>query len=158
MGINKFVRLFIAIVICNLAGFIGSFFTVTSEGSWYSAIQKPAFNPPNWVFGPVWTILFILMGVSLYLIWNEGLKKKKVKTPLIFFGIQLVLNILWSAFFFGMQRPLFAFIEIIVLWVFILLTITSFFKVSKTAAYLLIPYIIWVSFAAVLNFSIFLLN
>ena len=158
MKINNYVRLVIAIVICNLAGFIGSFFTVTSAGSWYSSIQKPVFNPPNWVFAPVWTLLFILMGISLYFIWEAGLKKKKVKIPLVFFGIQLILNMLWSVFFFGLQNPLLAFIEIVILWIFILLTIIRFFKVSRTAAYLLVPYILWVGFAAVLNFSIFLLN
>ena len=158
MKLKNILRLIIAIVFCNLAGFIGSFFTLTSIGSWYSTIDKPVFNPPNWIFGPVWTLLFILMGISLYFIWEAGLKKKNVKLPLLFFGVQLILNIFWSVFFFGLQNPLLAFIEIVILWIFILLTIISFSKVSRTAAYLLIPYILWVSFAAALNFSIFLLN
>lgn len=155
--INYF-KLTASIIISLLAGFIGSFFTSSSIQSWYTTINKPFFNPPNFVFGPVWTILFILMGISLYIIWTTKSNSKQKKIAIYLFGIQLVLNTLWSIIFFGLQNPLFAFIEIVILWVAILLTIINFKKISKTAAYLLIPYILWVSFAAVLNFSIYYLN
>ncbi|MBW3014172.1 tryptophan-rich sensory protein [Candidatus Woesearchaeota archaeon] len=156
--IRKVVELLIAIIICNIAGVIGAIFTSPSVRTWYTTIQKPSFSPPNWIFGPVWTTLFILMGISLFLIWDKGLKNKNVKTALIFFIIQLVLNTLWSILFFGLKNPLYAFIELIVLWVMILLTIITAYKVSKPAAYLLIPYILWVSFAGFLNLMIILLN
>lgn len=155
---NKILLLVISIIVCLAAGFIGSFFTSSSIGSWYSTISKPGFNPPGWIFGPVWTVLYILMGISLYLVLQKGLPDTHVKIAILIFAVQLVLNILWSILFFGMQSPMLAFIEIILLWVFILLTITHFYALSKPAAYLLIPYILWVSFAAILNFSIYMLN
>lgn len=158
MKIKNIPLLLYSLIICQLAGIIGSFFTSSSIPTWYAALEKPSFNPPNWVFAPVWTTLFVLMGISLYLIWNKGLKAKEVKTALTFFGIQLALNVLWSIIFFGLKSPLYAFVEIIILWIAILLTILKFYKISKVAAYLLIPYILWVSFAAVLNFLIFTLN
>ena len=151
---KNIIKLIISLVICQLAGVIGSFFNINSIPTWYATLNKPSFNPPNWVFGPVWTTLFLLMGISLYLVWTKGFTKQ----ALIFFSIQLFLNILWSALFFGLRSPLSALIEIIILWAFILLTIISFYKISKIAGILLIPYILWVSFAAVLNFSIYLLN
>jgi translocator protein len=153
--INYF-KLITSIIICQLAGIIGSFFTVSSVSTWYLTLNKPFFNPPSWVFGPVWITLYFLMGISLYLIWNNYNKDSKLAVT--FFSIQLVLNSLWSILFFGLRNPLLAFIEIIVLWAFILLTIIYFYKKSKTAAYLLIPYILWVSFAAILNFAIYYLN
>jgi len=153
---NKYVKLTLSIILCLSAGFLGSFFTITSVGSWYSEINKPFFNPPNWIFGPVWTTLYILMGISLYLIWTN--KNKKKETAIKLFFTQLILNSLWSILFFGLQSPLLAFIEIIILWVAILLTIMKFHKISKTSAYLLVPYLLWVSFASILNLSIYLLN
>lgn len=153
---NKWLKLILAVLLCLLAGFVGSFFTITSIDSWYSTINKPVFNPPNFIFGPVWTVLYILMGVSLYLIWIN--KNKNKKPAYTFFFIQLALNTLWSILFFGLQTQLIAFIEIIILWIAILFTILKFYKISKPASYLLIPYILWVSFAAVLNLSIYLLN
>ncbi|KYK24635.1 TspO protein [Euryarchaeota archaeon SM23-78] len=155
---DKIIKFIVSIVICQLAGIIGSFFTANSIPTWYLGLAKPSFNPPNWVFAPVWTTLFILMGVSLYLIWEEGFKSEGVKTGLLLFGVQLILNILWSIIFFGLRNPFIAFIEIVVLWIAILLTILKFYKVSRTAAYLLIPYILWVTFAAILNLIIFILN
>jgi len=152
--INWF-KLIVAIIICELAGVIGSIFTSQSVGSWYLTLQKPGFNPPAWIFGPVWTILFLLMGISLYLVWQKGLINKKA---LIFFCSQYVLNIGWSFCFFYLQNPLAGFIEILVLGLFILLTIIYFYKISRASAYLLIPYLVWVSFAAVLNFFIYYLN
>ena len=148
-------KLIFSILIVQLAGFIGSLFTTTSQGSWYSEIIKPTFNPPNSVFGPVWTTLYLLIGISLYLIL---ISKNSKKTALYLFFTQLILNSLWSILFFGLENPLAAFIEIIVLWVIILLTILYFYKINKNAAYLLIPYILWVTFAAILNFFIFILN
>ncbi|MBW2990130.1 tryptophan-rich sensory protein [Candidatus Woesearchaeota archaeon] len=155
---DKIIKFIVSIVVCQLAGIIGSFFTASSVSTWYVGLAKPSFNPPNWVFAPVWTALFILMGISLYFIWEKGFKAKGVKTGLLLFSVQLILNILWSILFFGLQNPLIAFIEIVVLWIAILFTILKFYKVSRTAAYLLIPYILWVTFAAVLNLAIFILN
>ena len=157
MNIN-YLRLIISILICNSAGFIGSFFTASAIPVWYASLVKPAFNPPGWVFGPVWTALYIMMGVSMYIVWQKGLKKRENKTAMAVFGVQLVLNASWSIIFFGMGAPLAAFIEIIFLWIAILATIILFYRLSKKASYLLVPYILWVSFAAVLNFAIFYLN
>ena len=153
---KKIWKLIISILIPFLASAIGGFFTASSVSTWYVDLVKPSFNPPSWVFGPVWTILYLLMGIALYLVWIE---KPKIKKPaFIAFGTQMFLNALWSVLFFGLQKPLFAFIEIGVLWIAILMTIIYFYKINKNAAYLLIPYILWVSFAAVLNFSLYLLN
>ncbi len=151
-------KLVISLTICLFAGFIGSIFTGPSIPTWYATLIKPSFNPPDWIFAPVWTTLFVLMGISLYLVWNKGLQDKKVKTHLLIFGLQLALNVLWSFLFFGLHSPFYAFLEIIILWAAIVLTILNFSKVSRTAGLLLIPYICWVSFAAILNFSIWRLN
>ncbi|MBW3012547.1 tryptophan-rich sensory protein [Candidatus Woesearchaeota archaeon] len=155
MNAKSLIRLVVSIVISGLAGLIGSLFTSQTVSTWFVELNKPVFNPPNWLFGPVWTLLYILIGVSLFIVWEKNSKDKLAYT---FFGVQMALNALWSILFFGLKSPLLAFIEIIALWVFILLTILRFYKISKTSAYLLIPYILWVSFAAVLNFSIYLLN
>ena len=149
-------RLLIAILICQFAGIIGSVFTTPSIPTWYAGINKPDFNPPNWLFAPVWTTLFFLMGISLYLVWEKGIKTSRLAVYV--FSAQLILNIIWSLLFFGLQNPFFAFIEIIILWVAILATILLFYRISKKAAILLIPYIAWVSFAAFLNYSIWILN
>jgi len=155
---SKIIRLLVAISACQIAGIIGSIFTAPSIPRWYATLKKPDFTPPNWVFAPVWTTLFVLMGVSAYLVWNKGLENKNVKMALLIFSIQLALNMLWSFLFFGLKSPLYAFFEILILWLVILLTIVSFSTISKTASWLLIPYIIWVSFAAILNFYIVRLN
>ncbi len=154
----KIIKLIVSIIICQLAGFVGSLFTTPSIPTWYATLNKPPFTPPNRLFGPVWLILYLLMGVALFLVWRKGLKQLYVKKALIFFGVQLVLNILWSAAFFGFKSPLAGLIIILVLWVTIIITIRHFYNVSLTAARLLIPYILWVSFAAILNLSIFILN
>jgi tryptophan-rich sensory protein len=154
---NSLWKLFVSIVISLSAGFLGSVFTTPAVKSWYLTINRPTWNPPSWLFGPVWTILFIMMGVALYLIWTAKMNNK-VRTALKMFAAQLVLNVLWSVFFFGMGNFWLAFGEIIVLWIFILLTIVSFGKVSKTAAWLLVPYILWVTFASYLNYTIASLN
>jgi len=150
-------KFIISILICQLVGVIGAFFTTPAISSWYKSLNKPTFNPPNWLFGPVWTLLYFLMGVSLYLVWNKK-KSGQRKTALKFFTLQLILNSLWSIIFFGMRLPLLAFLEIIVLWFFILLTIKKFLPISKKSAYLLIPYLLWVTFASILNFYIVKLN
>jgi tryptophan-rich sensory protein len=153
---KKYLKFIISILIPFIASAIGGFFTSSSVGTWYTTINKPSFNPPSWVFGPVWTLLYLLMGIALYLVWvNKAKKKEKAYWA---FGIQLGLNALWSILFFGMRNPLFAFVEIIFLWTAILFTIIYFYKINKKTIYLLIPYILWVSFAAVLNFSIMILN
>jgi len=146
-------KLIITIFITELAGGIGSLFTF-SIPTWYATLAKPALNPPNWVFAPVWTTLFLLMGLAAFLIWKEGLDKKEVKIALAVFLGQLILNSLWSFIFFGWHNPGAAFLELIILWLAILATILTFYKVSRPAAYLLIPYIFWVTFAGYLNFSI----
>jgi len=158
MSLKNILKLIASIMICQLAGFIGSLFTTPAIPTWYKTLTKPSFNPPNSIFSPVWITLFLLMGISLFLVWQKNHKDRKVKIALLFFAVQLVLNILWSILFFGLKSPLGAFIEIIILWFAILLTIIKFFKVSKPAGLLLLPYILWVSFAALLNFSIWNLN
>jgi len=125
---------------------------------WYLTLNKPIFTPPSWLFAPVWSVLYILIAVSFFLVWKKGFKKKHVKNALKLFVIQFILNLSWSPIFFGLKNISLALIVIIIMWVYILKTILAFGKVTKTASYLLYPYIVWVSFAAVLNFSIWLLN
>ncbi|MBI2405804.1 tryptophan-rich sensory protein [Candidatus Microgenomates bacterium] len=152
----KIPQLLLSIGVCLGAGFIGSFFTVSAIPTWYATLNKPIFSPPNWVFAPVWTTLYILMGISLYFVW---VSKSKIKQKVLtLFFIQLGLNALWSILFFGLKNPTLAFIEIVALWITIFLTIKYFYPISKLAAYLLVPYILWVSFASVLNVAIVLLN
>lgn len=155
---NKAVKLVFSVFICLLAGFLGSVATMPSIPTWYAGLTKPAFNPPNWIFSPVWTTLFIMMGIAAFLVWDKGLEKKGVKASLAVFGCQLLLNMFWSFLFFYFRSPLMAFLEVILLWLAILLTIVYFYRISRPASYLLVPYILWVSFASVLNLSIFLLN
>ena len=147
-------RITLAIIICQLAGAIGSIFTLRSVSTWYLELIKPSFNPPNWIFAPVWTTLFLLMGISLYLIWSS----KDNKLSLRWFVIHLLLNVAWSALFFGLRLPLLALIEIILLWIAIFFTIKESYIISRISAYLLIPYLLWVSFASILNLAIVLLN
>jgi len=151
----NFKKLIIALILPQLAGIIGSVFTISSIPTWYATLNKPFFNPPNWVFGPVWILLYFLMGISLYLVWES---KKENKKALRIFGIQLALNTLWSIVFFGFHSPIGALIVIFALLMSIAVTILEFMKISKKVGYLLIPYILWTSFATLLNFAIFLLN
>jgi tryptophan-rich sensory protein len=152
------VKLVTSIIICQCAGLIGSLFTAPAIPTWYATIQKPPFTPPNWLFAPAWITLYLLMGISAFIIWRRGLDKRWVKQALIVFLIQLVLNALWSVAFFGLESPLYGVIVIAALWLAILLMIIKFFKVSFVAAVLLLPYILWVTFAATLNVSILVLN
>ncbi len=147
-----------SIILCNLAGFLGALVTITGPGSWYDMLVKPSFNPPSWLFGPVWTLLYILMGISLYLVLMARRRGSDTRIPLILFGIQLALNTLWSFLFFGLQSPATGLAGIIVLWVVIGATIVTFFRISRPAALLLIPYFAWVSFASILNYAIYTLN
>jgi benzodiazapine receptor len=158
VNLNDVLKLLASIIICQLAGVIGSLFTSPAIPTWYAALVKPTFNPPNWVFAPVWISLYFLMGISAYLVWRKGTENPRVNLALRFFIIQLILNSIWSVLFFGFRFPLLGFVEIILLFFFILLTVVYFFKVSKIAGILLLPYILWVSFAAVLNFSLWRLN
>jgi tryptophan-rich sensory protein len=147
-----------AILFCLIAGSLGSLVTGTGPGSWYAQLAKPLFQPPDWIFAPVWTLLFILMGIALYLIWEQGTERPEVRYAIYVFCMQFALNILWSFLFFGLQSPLLALLDIIVLWWAILATTMIFYKVRKSAAYLLLPYFAWVSFATILNASIYFLN
>ncbi|MBU0532187.1 tryptophan-rich sensory protein [Candidatus Micrarchaeota archaeon] len=149
-------ELIIAIVICQLAGIIGSFFTLQSIPTWYTSLAKPSFTPPNWVFGPVWITLYTLMGVSAF--WIFSSKNKKQKMALYIFACQLILNTLWSVVFFGLQSSLYGLIIIILLWLSIIATIVKFHEIDKRAGLILIPYLLWVSFASILNFWIYILN
>jgi benzodiazapine receptor len=151
-------KLAAAIGICLIAGFIGSVFTTPAIPTWYAQLQKPAESPPSWVFAPVWTTLYILMGAALYLVWEKGFSDKKVKWAMNIFGVQLILNILWSILFFSLQNPFYAFIEILVLGLVIAANVIAFYDIDKKAGIMLIPYILWVSFATVLNYSIWRLN
>lgn len=154
---NIFFKLIIAIAVSEMAGVIGSLFTMPAiQSGWYANIIKPTLNPPAWVFGPVWTTLFVLMGIAAFLVWKKN--DKKIKIALGIFIGQLVLNTLWSFVFFGLHNPGGALVEIVFLWFAILATIIAFFRISKPAAWLLLPYILWVSFAAYLNFAIWSLN
>jgi len=179
---NNIIKFFISIIICQLAGIIGSFFTAPAvSSSWFIELKKPSFFPPNWLFAPAWIILYFLMGVSLFLVWKKnwgitviaGEQEKQFWNPVskklwtgswkeenavLIFSLQLVLNTLWSFIFFGLKSPGIAFFEILILWFSIIYLIANFYRISKTSAYLLLPYILWVSFAAFLNFSVWQLN
>lgn len=157
MKLISIVKLIIAYGLCLSAGLAGSFFTTNLSG-WYQSLNKPFFTPPNWLFAPVWTTLYLLMGVSAFIVWQKGFENRTVKIALGFFVVQLILNALWTPLFFGAKLLLAAFLEILLLWLAILATIINFKKVSTAAALLLIPYILWVSFAAVLTAAIYILN
>jgi tryptophan-rich sensory protein len=155
---HQAIKLVASVVLCLLAGFIGSMATTPKIQSWYAGINKPSFTPPSWLFGPVWTVLYVLMGIALYLVWRTGLAAKGVKVAIAVFIAQLVLNMLWSFAFFGAESPLAGLVVIAALWIMIVVTIAVFAPVSRPAALLLIPYIAWVSFATVLNAAIYALN
>ena len=148
----------VSIAVCELAGIVGSVFTMPSIPGWYAGLAKPSFNPPNWIFGPVWTLLYALMGLAAYLVYEKGFKRPEVKKALAVFAAQLVMNTLWSIVFFGAHRILGAAVVIVLLGAMILATILLFHRISKAASYLLVPYIFWVSFATVLNVSLYVLN
>lgn len=155
---SKIIKLTASILICQLAGLAGSFFTRMSVDTWYKMLDKPFFTPPSWIFAPVWIVLYFLIGVSLFLIWNEGSDKPQIRDALGVFLLQLVLNSSWPAVFFGMRNILLSVIIIMLLWFSIAWTALKFYKISKKAAFILIPYFCWVSFAVILNITILFLN
>jgi len=156
--LNSFLKLIGAVVVSELAGGIGSLFTVSAIPTWYATLAKPALNPPSWIFGPVWTTLYLLMGIAAFLVWKKGWDRKDVQKALGVFLLQLVLNAAWSIIFFGLHSPLWALVDISAMWLAIVWTMVLFYRISKPAMWLLLPYILWVSFAAYLNYSILALN
>lgn len=155
---DDFPKLVISLGVCYLAAFAGSFFTTPKIPTWYAALARPGFAPPDWVFGPVWIFLYTLMGVSAFLIWQDQGNVAEKKVALAIFLAQLVVNAFWSFAFFGLMSPLAGFVVILVLLSLIVATIQKFDRISRAAGLLLIPYLLWVSFAAILNFSIWRLN
>jgi benzodiazapine receptor len=155
--VSEILKLVVSVILCQMAGFLGFLFTAPAIPTWYATLKKPFFTPPNWIFSPVWVSLFILMGLSLFFVWR-GTNHPRLKTAFIFFFVQLILNVLWSIFFFGFKSPFLGLVDIVLLWIAILLTIQYFSKVSKFAGALLLPYLFWVSFATLLNFSLWILN
>ena len=154
----NWMRLLASVAACQLAGILGAFFTRAAIPSWYGLLKKPSFTPPSWLFGPAWISLYLLMAVAAYLVWQKGLTTTGVRTALGVFIFQLLLNALWSPVFFGLRSPLAGMIVIVLLWLAIVLTIALFFKISRPAALLLLPYVLWVSYASALNISIYFLN
>ena len=152
------IQLILAVAVPLAVGGLSGFATARGVDGWYPTLAKPPFNPPAWVFGPTWTVLYILMGVALFLVWRRGLDTSGVKLALVVFAVQLALNALWSILFFGMQSPAWAFAEILLLWLAIVATLWAFWRLSPVAGGLLVPYLAWVSFAAVLNGAIWILN
>ena len=150
-------KLISCLVLTLSLGGAGGYFTVNEIKSWFVTLNKPSFNPPNYLFGPIWSLLYFLMGISLYLIWQQPRSTQR-KQAITIFLIQFALNVSWSFIFFKQHQILWALVDIIALWLFILITILSFAKLNKTAAWLLVPYISWVSFATLLNAAIWLLN
>jgi tryptophan-rich sensory protein len=150
--------LLLFVIGCELVGIVGSVFTISAIPTWYAGLNKPFFSPPNWLFGPVWTLLYFLMGISIFLIWKKGWNKKKIHAAGTTFLIQLALNFVWTPVFFGLRLPLLGLVIIVALWAWIIMTIRAFYPLSKIAAGLLIPYLLWVSFATLLNGGIVFLN
>jgi benzodiazapine receptor len=156
---NKITRILAVVVTCLAIGYFSGTVTRSAITTWYPTLIKPSFNPPNWIFAPVWSMLYVIMGVAAGLVWDRiEVEKEAVKKALVFFAIQLALNALWSYLFFGLRNPMLAGLEIIILWLMIFETYIQFSKINKIAGYFFIPYLAWVSFAAVLNGSIWWLN
>jgi len=152
------IRIFISVAICFLIGALSAFSIKSSVNTWYATLDKPGFTPPNWLFTPVWSILYVIMGIAAGIVWARGFYHKWVKTALYHFGFQLLFNGLWSIVYFGFKRPLCGLMILLTLIILILLTIKWFKVINKTAAYLLIPYLIWICYIAIVNFSIWQLN
>jgi benzodiazapine receptor len=156
--LNEIPRLIVSILIPLVIGSVGSIVTIAEIPTWYSTLSKPSWAPPNWLFGPVWTTLYILMGIALFLVWREGLNRSDVRFAILIFAVQLVLNLLWSIVFFTYHSLFGGFIVIMILWIAILANIIAFSIISRTAGLLLVPYIVWVSIASYLNYSVYILN
>ena len=155
---HKILKIVLVVIICVTLGYLSGTVTRDSITTWYPTLNKPVFNPPNWIFAPVWTLLYVLMGIAAGLVWTSNSDAKTVKKALGFFAVQFGLNALWSYLFFGLHNPLLALVEIVLLWLVIFETYKQFNKIDKIAGLLLIPYIAWVSFAIILNASIWWLN
>ncbi len=155
---NRLVKAFLFILACEAFGNIGTIFTIQSIPTWYATLIKPSFTPPNWLFGPVWTTLFALMGVSTFLVYEGMTKRNSARTALYAFDAQFIINVLWSFLFFGLRSISLGLIDILALWIAIAITIFMFYKISKLSALLLVPYIVWVSIATLLNYYVFVLN
>ncbi len=159
MKLNNIAKLVICCAVPILVGAAGSLFTTADTlNNWYAKLNKPAFNPPDWVFGPVWTTLYLMMGLAAFLVWRKGLDKKAVRNALLCFLVQLAFNALWSPLFFGLRSPGLALIDIMLLQLAIIATLICFEEISIPATLLLVPYLLWVSFAAIVNLSIYFLN
>ena len=157
MNASQIIKLLISLALTLGTGTIAGIFTASAVPEWYAALNKPSFSPPNWLFGPVWTILYILLGVSLFLIWNLDASKAR-NLAILFFVIQLVLNFCWSFIFFYFKMIDFALVEIVVLWIMIAIMLILFYRIKPLAAYLNIPYLLWVTFASILNGAYYFLN
>ena len=157
-NIREIPKLIVSILIVFLGGALGTVATTPELTTWYAALTKPAWNPPNWVFGPVWSTLYVLMGIALFLVWREGLDRRDVRYAILIFAVQLGLNIAWSLVFFGLHSIFGGLVLIIILWLAIWANIVAFYVISKPAGLILIPYLIWVSIASYLNYTIYLLN
>ncbi len=156
---NKYLKISIFVATCIAVGYLSGQATQSSVNTWFPTLVKPSFNPPPWVFAPVWSLLYMMMGIAAGLVWSRiDFEKEAVQKALLFFAIQLALNALWSILFFGLRNPLLGLIEIVLLWLMIYETYIKFIKIDKIAGYLFIPYLLWVSFATVLNASIWWLN
>jgi len=156
---NKITRILSVVVTCLVVGYFSGMVTRSSITTWYPTLIKPSFNPPNWIFAPVWSMLYVMMGVAAGLVWDKiDSDKEVVKKALVLFAVQLALNALWSFLFFGLKNPMLAGLEIVILWLMIYETHLQFTKINKIAGFLLLPYLAWVSFATVLNASIWWLN
>ena len=151
-------RLALSILLCEAIGGIGSLFTLSSISNWYATILKPSFTPPNWLFGPIWITLFFLMGITFYLLWSRPREGITATMPLIAFGSQLVLNVVWTFLFFELHLLFVSLVEIVILWATIGVTIVTSYRVTKTGGLLLLPYIAWVTIASLLNYSVWVLN
>ena len=154
---HSIMGLAVCVIVCFGAAGIGSFLTMASIPTWYAALKKPGWVPPNWIFGPVWSALYAMMAVAMWLVWRQG-GLATAALPAMIFGVQLALNVAWSAIFFRLHKPGAAFAEIIALWLAILATLILFWRSDVMAGLLMAPYLAWVSFAAVLNYTVWRLN
>lgn len=155
---RKIVQFIISLILCQGAGLIGTVFTVGAIQNWYVYLNKPGFSPPNWIFGPVWTVLYTLMAVALFAVWQTGLNNRRTKIAFWIFIIHLGVNALWSILFFGLRNPAMALIDITMLWILVAVSMFLFYKIRKATLWLLLPYLVWVTFAIFLNFYIWKLN
>ena len=152
---QKWIELGISIFIAEMAGVVGSVFIASSIPTWYAGLAKPEWTPPSWLFGPVWVLLYALMGIAAYLVWKVRHQKKEAEGALLLYGVHLFFTSLWSLIFFGLQNLGLALAEIFLLWLLIIYTMIFFFKVSRPAGWVFVPYLIWVSFAMILNAALF---